>query len=248
MLIKKFNLIIFSIFTLLVGCKNNTQRSEQFVNQYNKKTLESKNSIIYNTYAKLYSEKIPKEYLIDIIIELTIKKEEYKNPFGLKIITKNIADLLLNEDVYDLVNSGAIINLKYKSFDNYFVEEITLNKQILDEISNIKIFESKKPLTNQQVELIRHLDKINEYLPYLNTDDRSKLLKVELDQWNNIDCYVEYDGDYEVFSKYLFKERMLYNKYIASIIERKKQFGIISITYKFQKSNGQKMGDYMVKP
>lgn len=241
-----FSLLV--ILILLSSCKNNTQISEHFVYQYNKVAKNIKNSLIYTTYAKLYSEKIPKEYVIDVIVELTIKKAEYKNSLGTKILTKEIATLLTDEDVESLINSGGIITLKYKTFDNYFVEEIVLDQNALDVIKNLTNHNAIKPLTLNQLELNRYLNKINYSLPYLNEEDGSKILKFELDEWNNINCYVEYDGDYSSFSKFYFSKRMEKNKHIASIIANKGKFGIISITYKFQTSAGEPIEEYLYKP
>lgn len=241
-------LYLLVLLLILNSCKNNTQISEHFVLQYNQLANDTKNSIIYDTYSKLYSEKIPKEYVIDIIIELTITKKEYKKPYGLKILTKNIADLLLDSDLKDLINSGGKINLKYKTFDNYFVEEYLLDLNKIEEISKLNEFETPKPLNLNQVELTRNLKKINAKLPSFNKEDGTELLKLELDKWNNINCYVRFDGDFSAFSVYYFHKRMENNKYISSIIENKEKFELISITYIFQDSEGNFLGDYLIKP
>jgi len=241
-------LIVFFLLILFNSCKNNTQISEHFVSQYNELANNSKNSIIYNTYSRLYSEKIPKEYEIDIIIELSIKKNEYKKPLGLNILTKNIVNLLLDSDLKDLIGSGGKINLKYKTFDNYFVEEFLLDLKKIDEISKLNEFETPKNLNLNQAELVRNLKRINSYLPYSNYEDRTELLKFELDKWNNINCHVRFDGDFSAFSVYYFHKRMENNKYISSIIKNKEKYELISITYIFQDSEGEFLGDYMVKP
>jgi len=241
---------VFSLFLLLsffINCKNNTQISEHFVYEYNKIATETKTSLIYNTYAKLYSEKIPKEYIIDVIVELTIKKHEYNKYLGFRILTKEISNLLTGEDVEELIKTGGKITLKYRSFDNFFVEEKLLDINDIKEIKQYVFYDSKKTLTLNQHQLIRELEKMNQSFPYSN-EDGTKLIKLELDEWNNINCYVEYDGNYEKFSKYYFKERMLDNKYISALVNKKNKYNIISITYKFENSEGQKVLDYMTKP
>lgn len=245
MIKRTFTLLLIIFF--FSSCKNNTQISEHFITEYNNKADENRNSIIRKTYAKIDKDKIPKEYIIDIIVELTIRKAEYKKYLGFSILPKSAISLLTDPDVEELIKTGGKITLKYRTYDNFFIEEAVLDINMLNELKQRQNLIHKKALTLKQLEISRSLEKINQSLPYTN-EDGTKLLKLEIDEWNNINCYVQYDGDYEDFSKYAFKERMYHNKFISNIINKKNKYNIISITYKFQTANGQNMVDYMTKP
>lgn len=243
---KHFSYLVCLLFLLLFGCQTDVQKSYEFVERYNNSASYFQNSLIYGTSAKINKDKISKgEISIEIDIDLKLKKEESENDLGVKMLPKAIANLLLEEDIKDVIEDGGKIELTFRSFDNFIVDQLTIDQKSLTELTseNNSLQNSKyQGVPPKNEELVAIIALLNRSLPVENAD-KTKILKFSLEN-NSLVCKVEIPDDIVTImkndaAKNLIKENILREGRLKDILRQKSKYGIDKIIYKYQDPRGK---------
>ncbi len=237
---------LFLILILFINCKNRVQKSYEFINEYNNATELFKNNLIYRTEAKIIGERILEEIIIEINYDLSLKKVDCETNFGVKILPRSICYALIKGEAGELIKEGAIINLTFRSYDNYILNKATLDKKIMKKLlseNQTYINEDLDFGTDKNPELVKILADINNELPIENESDQTKLMQVKLDKYNNIVCITEVPDDYtENFKNpetiLNLKKNILSQKNDQLFMKLKQIYGISKIIYRYQNSRG----------
>lgn len=238
---------LFLILILFTSCKNRVQKSYEFINEYNNASELFNNNLIYRTEAKIIGERILEEVIIEINYDLSLKKVDCETNFGVKILPRSICYALIKGEAGELINEGAIINLTFRSFDNFILSKATLDKKAMEKLlseNQTYINEDLDFGTDKNPELVKTLATINKDLPIENEFDNTKLLKIKLDKYNNINCITEVPDDFaeslknpETISR--LKKIILKRKNDQFFMELKRSYGISKIIYSYQNPKGE---------
>ncbi|MDI9311243.1 MAG: hypothetical protein QM535_13590 [Limnohabitans sp.] len=238
---------LFALVLLLTSCQNTVQKSIEFVEKYNNLTNNLQNTMLLKSNAKLIDEKVPKEFIIDINYDISLTKKEYTENLYKDILPKEVKNLFQEEIVSDLIKSGAKINLIFHSFDNYTVENILLDNNKISEI--IKDSNNKTVLNTKQKDLQKLLDVINSKFPSEITKFDAKIVKLELGEWNNVNCYIEVKKNLTKEEEVDLRDKILENENIISFLETedKEKLEVASLTFKYHTPDGKKVYECLAK-
>lgn len=233
--------IFFLILPLLLitSCKNKVQKSYEFIKEYNNAAPLLKSNLIYRTEAKIIGERILEEIIIEIDYDLNLKRVDCENNIEAKMLPRSIYYALIKSEAGELINNGAIINLTFRSLDNYILSKITIDKEMMTQLLSQNQTHINNDLdfsSGKNPELIKILAKLNKRLPIQYETDRTKLLKLKLDKYNNIICITQVPDDFirtERTKSHLRRE----NEQILMTI--KETYGVSKIIYRYQNSNGK---------
>lgn len=246
MITKNFFPIVIIVF-FLAACENKIQKSYAFIKEYNTTAPLIKNNFIYRTEAKIIGERVLDEIIIEIFYDLNLKKVDCETSIGVKMLPKSLYHALLKSDAGDLINNGATINITFRSLDNYILLKETIDKRKMKQL----LAENQTHL-NQEYDfssgknpiLVQILANINKNLPIENEDDQSKLLKLNLDKFNNIICHTEIPDHFiknfksqKSISK--LKEAIFKRKNDQILLRIKESYGLSKIIYRYQNAKGE---------
>ncbi|MCL9805408.1 hypothetical protein NAT51_07735 [Flavobacterium amniphilum] len=250
MALKKIIFLLLSL-SLFTACKNRVQKSYEFINEYNDAAPLLKSNLIYRTTAKIIGEKILEEVIIEIDYDLNLKKADCETNVGVKMLPKTISYALIQDEAGDLINEGAVINLTFRSLDNYILNKITLDKKKMNQLlseNQTHVSDDYDFSSGKNPELVKILANLNRSLPIENETDKTKLLKLKLDRYNNIICITEAPEDFAQALKnpgtisYLKETVQRSNN--GKIFENlKESYGVSKIIYRYQNSKGELLGD-----
>ena len=242
---------LFIILLLLTACKNNVQKSYEFINEYNNTAPLFKSDLLYRTKAKIIGEKILEEVIIEIDYDLNLKKKDCETNIGAKMLPKTIAYALIQDEAGELIDEGAVINLTFRSLDNYILNKTTLDKKKMAQL----LSENKTNTADEydfspgkNPELVKILATLNRSLPIENEQDKTRLLKLTLDKDNNIICVTEAPDDFAEALKnpgtqsYL-RETAFRGKNGQIFTKLKETYGVSKVIYRYQNTKGKPLGD-----
>jgi hypothetical protein len=236
---------------LFTACKNRVQKSYEFIKEYNEAAPLFKSNLIYRTQAKIIGEKILEEVIIEIDYDLNLKKIDCETNVGAKMLPKTISHALIQDEAGELINEGAVINLTFRSLDNYILNKITLDKKKMGELlseNKTHINDEYDFSSGKNPELVKILETLNRSLPIENEDDKTKLLKLKLDKYNNIICITEAPAEFAEALKnpgtqsYL-RETVLRGENGQIFAKLKETYGVSKIIYRYQNAKGELLGD-----
>lgn len=250
MSVKKFLPILLILF-LFTACKNRVQKSYEFINEYNNAAPLLKSNLIYRSEAKIIGERILEEIIIEIDYDLNLKKIDCETNIAAKMLPKNICFALIQDQAGELINEGAIINLTFRSLDNYILDKIKLDKNLMTQLlsqNQTHVTYEYNFGSNKNSDLIKKLSYLNENLPVENNEFNIKLLNLKLDKYNNVICITEVSVDFAKSlknpeTKSYLKEILLKNEKDQILMQLKEMQGISKIIYRCQNSKGELIDD-----
>jgi hypothetical protein len=239
-------LLLFILPLLFTACKNKVQKGYEFIKEYNDAAPLMKSGLLYRTEAKINGERILEEIIIDIDYDLSLRKVDCETNIGAKMLPRNVYYTLIKGEAGELINSGAIINLTFRSLDNYILKKTTLDKKMMQQLlseNQTHIIDLDFSL-GKNPELVKILARFNKSLPIENQDDKTKLIKLKLDTHNNIICITEVPDNFAVIlknpeSKSRLEESILERENDQIFIDLKKTYNVSKLIYRFQNSKGE---------
>lgn len=241
---------IFTLFTLLVlltACENKVQKGYEFIKEYNNAAPLVKNNLIYRTEAKIIGERILDEIIIEIDYDLNLKRADCETDVGVRMLPKSIYHALIKSEAGKLINQGATFNLTFRSLDNYILHKKTIDKKLMLELQS----ENQTHLIDEfdfsygkNPDLIKVLANINRSLPIEDENDQTKLIKLNLDKFNNIICITEVpDNSVEKFKSPEMvsdlKEIISKRKNDQILNKIKETYNLEKIIYRYQNAKGE---------
>lgn len=233
-------LILFQL--LMVSCNNKQQKMQDYVKNFNTSADFLRNEIITSAVSEV---SVP-DNEIKITFQTNLQQSEETKIVYNKTLPTLFADVLQRDSSsMDLLEEGVHFKVSFLADDSSELTNLIVDSKKINELMKLSLPNTATPSSNSKIrpEIQQMLALMNANMPIENKADGTKILKIEINDNEELIYKVEVPDDFAALmkmesAKELIKESLLRNGELKKIFSTVNRFGISTIKYEYLNKKG----------